>query len=230
MAVAADYALLTQQLYLANLWRPADYHGLAAVSSYLAASNAPTTLAGLQAAYASNSGVRDIVNNFSNSAESQGLYGTVTDVQYVGIVYQHLLNRDPDLAGLDFWATALQNKVVSRATVAAEIIAAASKAGGDGIDNATVANKLLFASYFATTMNTPERIAKYSGDAAAAQLRALEQTVGAASSEGTIQAMVDGYWNPPPIPVVTIAAETHLAVAHADGIELIGASTTSVLI
>lgn len=230
MANAADYTLLTQQLYLANLWRPADYYGLAAVSSYLAASNAPTTLAGLQAAYATNSGVRDIVNNFSNSAESLSLYGNVTDAQYVGIVYQHLLNRDPDLAGLDFWATALRDKVISRSTVAAEIVAAASKAGGDGIDGATVANKLLFASYFATTMNTPERIAKYHGDAAAAQLRALEQGVGAASSESAIQALVDGYWNPPPIPVVTMASETHLAVAHAEGIELIGANPASVLI
>jgi hypothetical protein len=230
MATAENYTLLSQQLYLANLWRPADYNGLKSLSTYLANANAPTNLTDLQASYNTNSGVRDVLNNFSGSAESAALYGNVNDAAFVTAAYQHLLNRDPLLAGLSFWTKALENKEVTRATVATQIVAAASKEGANAADKATVANKLLFSSLFTSTIDTPAEVAKYSGSAAAAQVRALEGAVGAATTETQIKTLVDNYWIPGPTPVVAIAAETHLAVANADGAELIGFNQATVLI
>ncbi|KQV85011.1 hypothetical protein ASD15_07715 [Massilia sp. Root351] len=229
MATAEDYTLLAQQLYLANLWRPADYNGLKSLSTYLANANAPTNLTDLQASYNTHSGVRDVLNNFSGSAESAALYGNVTDAVFVTAAYQHLLGRDPLLAGLTFWTDALKNHEVTRATVATQIIAAASKEGANAADKATIANKMLFSTYFTSVIDTPAEIAKYSGAAAAAQVRVLEGAVGATTAESVIKSLVDNYWNPVPTPVAAMAAETHLAVANADGAELIGINQSTVL-
>ena len=87
-----------------------------------------------------------------------------------------------------------------------------------------------FRGNWQTTIDTPAEVAKYSGSAAAAQVRALEGAVGAGTTETQIKTLVDNYWIPGPTPVVAIAAETHLAVANADGAELIGFNQATVLI
>lgn len=236
MATAADYTLLTQQLYLANLRRPADYHGLAAVSAYLANANAPTTLPELQQSYASNAAVRDLVNSMSGSVESANLYGrgsgsaNFSDAAYVNAVYTQLLNRNPELEGLTFWVVALKDKAITRAALAGEILSAAMKAGGNGVDGAVVANKLLFAQEFTASINTPERIAQFSGENAAIDARNLELTIRADMSGAAILSLVNEYWYPKPIFLGGSVAETQALVGHVDSIELIGAIPAALLV
>lgn len=209
-ATAADYTQLAQQIYQAYLWRPADYNGMVAVSGYLASIAAPTSLADLQAAYATNISVKNLLDNFSNSAESVTLNTGMGDALYVNTIYSHLLNRDADLAGLSFWVGALHDKVITRATVATQIIAAATKDGANAEDHATIVNKLAFSTYFTETNDdTPARLAKYAGDLAATTARILESAVTGTTTPEAIKAMVDQYWDPVPIPLVGISlAET----------------------
>lgn len=206
-AIPADYTQLVQQIYQAYLWRPADHNGLVAVTEYLTTINAPTSLTDLQAAYATNASVKGLLDNFSNSAESVALYTGVSDAAYVSSVYTQLLNRDADLAGLSFWADALRDKVITRATVATQILAAATKEGANAEDHATIVNKLAFSTYFTETNDdTPARLAKYAGDLAAASVRNLESAVAGTTTPEAIKAMVDQYWDPVPIPLVGISS------------------------
>ncbi|MYM35559.1 DUF4214 domain-containing protein [Duganella sp. FT94W] len=229
---AADYTQVAQELYLAYFGRPADRAGLINMTNALNNAGAPTTAQGIADAYLnkSNATVVAILNNFAASDESKALYGAPTDgnAKFIAAVYAQVLNRVPDLEGLDFWTNALDSGVLTRANAATQIIAAALKAGGDATDAATVANKVAVATNFTAAINTAEEVIGYSGDAAAAQARALLQGVNDSTDVGGYQATVDAVLNqiafPPVAPVVvtltngvdtklgTSAAETFVAV------------------
>src|SRR5262249_24894558 len=44
-----------------------------------------------------------IAEAFANSPDFHALYGSLTDEQFVTLVYRNLLSRDPDPAGLAHW-------------------------------------------------------------------------------------------------------------------------------
>lgn len=190
MATAADYVQVAQQIYVAYFGRPADLFGLDNMTKMLAASGAPTDIAGFKAAYGSNATVKSIIDNFGSSAESKALY-TGTDTAFVTAIYQNILNRDPDVPGLAFWVQAIENKTISRAEAATQILAAAVKVGGNAPDAAIVNNKVAVATNFTKAIDTAAEINGYSGDAAAAQARDMLHNVNGSTKPAEYQATVD---------------------------------------
>jgi hypothetical protein len=54
--------------------------------------------------------LHDVADNFVNSKEFQGLYGVAsTDAVFLASLYQNVLHRAPDQAGLDYWSGELQH-------------------------------------------------------------------------------------------------------------------------
>lgn len=81
------------RLYYANFLRNPDFEGLMFWLDRL------TTQA---------STLDDIANFFAGSAEFQQLYGTLTNEEFVQLVYQNVLGREADAGGLAFWTTELE--------------------------------------------------------------------------------------------------------------------------
>jgi hypothetical protein len=53
---------------------------------------------------------RNIAQSFTESAEFVETYGTeLTDAQFVELLYENVLDREPQQAGLDYWVNDLEN-------------------------------------------------------------------------------------------------------------------------
>lgn len=197
-AVAADYQTVSQQIYLAYFGRPADPSGLVNLEAQLLAAGAPTTIDALGAAYDSNLALRAIIDTFGASTESATLYASNNDAEFVIAVYRHVLGRDPLLAGLSYWATALQSGM-PRAKTALTITAAAlgNSTSQGQLDTAAIANKTLGATLF-TAATTQQA---YSTASAAARARDLLAAITASSTEEEIKRIISG-----DLPVVTPGA------------------------
>lgn len=176
MAVAADYTAVAEQLYIAYFGRPADHTGLATMTANLLNGGAPTSIGDFGAAYTTNPTVKAILDNFGNSTESATLY-TGTDSQFITAIYQNVLNRDPLIAGLDFWTNALATHQMTRAQAAVQIMAAAVKDGGDATDAATVGNKVTVATNFTAAIDTAAEVNAYVGKVAAQSARDMLHSV-----------------------------------------------------
>ncbi|MES2115232.1 MAG: DUF4214 domain-containing protein, partial [Pseudomonadota bacterium] len=182
---AADYASVVQQLYVSYFGRPADFYGLASFEAQLAALKAPTTFIALNKAAqdGTNPGLTALINSFSVSTESTNLYGSGTDTisisKFVNAVYNNVLNRDADTAGLAFWVDAITSGHLTKANAAAAITEGAlSNTTAQGvIDAKTVAEKVAVATDFTASLTTADDINGFSGDVAAATARALLQSV-----------------------------------------------------
>ncbi|WP_299414845.1 DUF4214 domain-containing protein [uncultured Sulfitobacter sp.] len=99
------------RLYEATLGRAPDLGGLKSWASTLA----------------NGASFETIVGGFVNSAEFQRVYGTLDDTGFVTLLYQNVLKRAPDSAGLDNWLISLEDglsreKVVSGFSQSAEFI------------------------------------------------------------------------------------------------------------
>lgn len=200
MAVA-DYYPLVQQLYVAYFGRPADKLGLENFATALSNNGAPTTAAGLSAQYnAGNGTVRALVDQFGTSAESNALY-TGDTLNFVNAIYQNLFNRSADVAGLTFWANAINTGALSRGNAALSIAAgAASNTSAQGvIDAAIVANKITVATHFTDAINTAPELLAYVGNAAAATARAMlaqvTNTTDTTTFQTTVEATLDSIVN-----------------------------------
>lgn len=167
---ASDYSTVVQQLYVSYFGRPADPIGLANLSSALDAASAPTNLAGLEAAYSTNSAVNNLINSFGSSAESTALYAGDT-LSFVSAIYANLFSRAPDFSGLLFWSNAIDSGAVSKGQAALDI-AAAGLMGGEN-DALVFTNKVTVASTFTSLIDTGFELVGYSGAQAAAQARSL---------------------------------------------------------
>lgn len=166
MAVAPDFL---NKAYLAYFGRPADYPGY---NYYLTRTEA------------------DVVNSFSNSAESLRLYGYNSGASFdpsslVDAIYQNLFNRVADAKGKSYWVEQIQGGFVPAAQAALYILGGAS-----GIDRQTVTAKLNAASAFYDGLNTVARQSGYGGDQAAQSARDWLSTFTFSSSIPT-QAQVD---------------------------------------
>jgi hypothetical protein len=175
---AADYNGVVQQLYVAYFGRPADPRGLDNFTKALDAVKAPVTMAGLTDAYRTNTTIKNLVDAFGTSAESQALY-TGDTLAFVNAIYTNVLNRAADLEGLLFWANAIDNGALTRGNAAASIMAGAqANTTTQGvIDAAVVANKTTVAANFTTNVDTAAELIAYTGNAAAASARAMLATV-----------------------------------------------------
>jgi hypothetical protein len=195
LMASADYATVAQDLYVAYFGRPADTLGLANFESQLDAAHAPTTAAGLSAAYSSNAAVKQIIDSFGNSAESASLYGTGTAAisVFVTAIYHNLFNRDPDFGGLVFWSTAISSGGLPMASAALNILAGAlANTTAQGVlDAQTITNKVAVAANFDTAINTVDELNAYNGDAAAATARAMLSLVDSSTNVIAFNATID---------------------------------------
>ncbi|PHV07845.1 hypothetical protein CSQ96_08110 [Janthinobacterium sp. BJB412] len=211
MAVASDYIKVAQQLYVAYFGRPADRNGLADMTKALAAAGAPTDIADFKAAYKANDTVHALLDNFGNSTESQLMYGTGSNEQFIAAIYMNVLNRKPLIGGLDFWTAALRDGTITRAEAAAQIMAAASKADSNPADLATTTNKVAVATTFTTNIDTADEVIGYAGPLGGTTARALLASVDGTTDMTTIQAQIDTALNTianPPVPAINVNLTT----------------------
>lgn len=190
---ASDYTNVLQRFYIAYFGRPADPSGLAFAAAALNASGAPITTQALLNAYGNNATVRSLVDGFGNSAESLVFFSGATTSQRVASIYLNILNREADTSGLFYWTNEIDSGRLSLSKVALAIMAAAEKDTlGDAV---TVARKLDVALRFTNSLNQPEEVAAYSGDAAAQVARSLLKQVDRFTDPATFQLNVDSTIN-----------------------------------
>jgi uncharacterized protein DUF4214 len=87
---------------------------------YFAYFNRVPDLAGFQywlAQYRAGMSLNDISQVFASSAEFQGTYGSLTNSQFVTLVYQNVLGRPPDATGLAYWTNQLDSGLMTRGQV-----------------------------------------------------------------------------------------------------------------
>lgn len=139
-----------QGVYVALFGRPADPTGLA---FFNAATN--------------NGGDLTKIGDLAATKEYKDRFDGQSNLQIVRSIYQSLFNRDPEPTGLNFFVDAL-----NKGTLNINNIAIAILDGAQGSDKTTVDNKIKSADLFTAAIDTPEEIAAYSGNAAAAAGRA----------------------------------------------------------
>ena len=168
--VAADYQATVQALYIAYFGRPADPMGLANFENALLAANAPTDVVGLGGAYPTNAQVKALVDSFESSAESQALYGNSDITSIVKAIYQNVLGRQPESAGLNFWVTAITSGQLTLGDAALSIMAGGlTNTTAQGLlDAQLINNRLAAASEFTSEIQAP---IQYQGAEAASEAR-----------------------------------------------------------
>lgn len=134
-----------QKAYLAYFGRPADPVGLA----YWTGKDVATMKAG-----------------FAASAEYTALYAGMSTTQMVAQVYQNLLGREAELAGLLYWAGEMS---AGRQTVTTLVDAIQTNALGN--DVTTINNRVTYATAFTAALDTTAEVIGYSGNTAAAAAR-----------------------------------------------------------
>ncbi|WP_028454696.1 beta strand repeat-containing protein [Chitinilyticum litopenaei] len=163
MASAASLANV-QKLYIAYYARPADALGLE-----------------YWAGQADANGVSSIVNAFASSEESKALFAGQTVAQQITSVYQNAFNRDPDLAGLNYYVAEV---AAGRLTVGQ--VAFAVLEGAQGADQAELDAKLAVADAFSTALNTVDGINGYTSNEDAVAARQFLDGVTAANKDAKL--------------------------------------------
>ncbi|GJE66800.1 hypothetical protein LNAOJCKE_4022 [Methylorubrum aminovorans] len=69
----------------------------------------PTGFEGWVNALSSGSSLADIASGFTNSIEFTSTYGSLTNSQFVTLLYNNVLNRPPEAAGLNAWVNLLES-------------------------------------------------------------------------------------------------------------------------
>jgi len=94
----------------------------------------------------------NIARSFFDQPETQSVYGALDASEIVTRVYDNVLNRAPDAAGLAYWTNELTTGKVSRSDLILAVINAAKSATGTQDDADTLANKTEVGVYFAVTL------------------------------------------------------------------------------
>ena len=158
MASSSTYSTVIEDLYAIYLNRQGDSSCLQNFEAALAAVNAPTTLAGLEAAYGTNAAVTAVVNGFGTSTEFTSLYsadlsGTNSTVamsasvagNFVNAVFEAELGRAPLQAGLNFWTHAITSGELNVADATLAIVTAAT---ANATDATAITNKIAVTEAF----------------------------------------------------------------------------------
>jgi hypothetical protein len=213
---ASDYQAVTQALYVAYFGRPADPSGLANFETALLNADAPTDVAGLSAAYATNPAVKSLIDSFGISAESAKLYGSGNSSSFVTAVFGNVLGRAPQAEGLAFWSGAIDAGTVSRGDAALAIMAGAlTNPSAQGLlDAQLIDNRLAVAANFTAAVSREDVGAAYSGASAAQSARAMLNAVTAgtdtAAYQSSVQTTITGLMasaNIAPDPVASLAQQ-----------------------
>lgn len=158
-----------QGIYIALFGRPADPLGL----NYF--NEATQNGADLTA-----------IGDLAATAEYQDRFDGMNNSQIVNAIYQSLFNRAPDMAGLEFFVSALNNGTISVNEIAINILD-----GAQGADKTVVDNKIAAANSFTASLNTGEEVVAYQGETAAAAGRAFLASISAESSSIPNQEQID---------------------------------------
>jgi hypothetical protein len=187
---STEYKTVVQQLYISYFGRPADTGGLGSFQNQLAALRGPTDIQGLDKAYHTSAAIKSLVDSFGGSAESSALYSG-DNTAFVTAIYKNILNRSPDSAGLAFWVGALNGGAATKANVSLSIMAGALiNASPQGqLDAALVNRKVTVGTNFTDALVIAP-VNGYSGDAAAAQARAMLTNVTASTDTTAFQANI----------------------------------------
>ncbi|WP_298804098.1 DUF4214 domain-containing protein [uncultured Rhizobium sp.] len=167
-----------QGIYVALFGRPADPAGLQYFNT------------------ATNNGANlNAIGDLAATAEYQDRFKGMDNAGIVTAIYQSLFGRNPELAGLTFFVDALNKGTININNVAINILD-----GAKGDDLATVNNKVTAANAFTAAIDTPDELAAYRGDAAAAQGRAFLSPItsdastvpSAAATDAAVEGVVKG--------------------------------------
>lgn len=186
-----SYNDVVQQLYVAYFGRPADSGALANFSGTLQAYGAPTGIQEFSGAYASRPEIQNLVDSFGMSTESQNLYSGNTEA-FVTAVFQNVLNRAPQAAGLAFWSNAIESGSLSRGNAALTIMAGAlanSSAQGQ-MDTTLIQKKIMVASNFTFALDMPAEVDAYRGRVAAAAARDMLVSVSGMTDTSTFTSII----------------------------------------
>jgi hypothetical protein len=181
---AAAYTTVLQQVYVAYFGRPADPAGMAYFAARFQDAGAPTTIQAVAGAYFTNPALRAQIDSFGTSQESRDLY-PCTNEHFIRAVYRNLLNRDADAGGLAYWAGQLTSGTLTRGNAAMSIMA-----GAQGTDITIILNKTAVATAFSNALDTPAKLAAYSGLTANAFVRNVIGSVGLTTNVADFQASV----------------------------------------
>lgn len=178
----ARYEDLVQRLYLGYFGRPADPAGLTFYTHAYHRANAPETVSGLYSSYANDPAVRELLDSFANSVESNELYykGSALSFGFIAAFYENLFSRQPDRAGLDFWNRALDKGLITPQHALLSIMA-----GAVGSDAELLNRKISLAKLFTSTLESSADPAIYAGQLPALMLRALLRSVPAMADQPT---------------------------------------------
>jgi len=93
-----------------------------------------------------------VAQSFFDQPETKAKYPEGTSyASFITTIYQNVLNRDPDQAGLNYWVGELDRKAFSRSQAIIAIINGAKAASGSPTDAAILANKKEVGLYFVTS-------------------------------------------------------------------------------
>ena len=98
-----------------------------------------------------------IANSFSTSPEFIANYSGLTPSQAVTKMYNNILNRPPESAGLTFWANSISSGQNTLATCVVAILNSCVAQGTATTDGALVANKTAVGEYFAITLASSDK-------------------------------------------------------------------------
>ena len=150
-------AAVLEKAYIAYYGRPADPAGLA---FWVDAVN-------------KTGSVTNMVNLFGNSDEYHNLYSHSSSTDVVTSLYQHLFNRAPEAAGLNFWASNLDAGKLTLANVAYELVN-----GAQSTDLTILNEKIAAATTFTAALDTQHEVDLYSNDLSALNARKWLSTIG----------------------------------------------------
>ncbi|NHZ94968.1 DUF4214 domain-containing protein [Massilia sp. CCM 8734] len=189
--VNVEYDEVVQALYVAYFGRAADAGGMRNFQEQLSRLDAPHDIVGINSAYGSNPALRQLIDSFGKSAESDALYPDGVGA-FVSAVYKNVLGRSADAEGLAFWSRAIDSGALSQANAALSIMAGAlENTSPQGLlDAKRIDNTLAVASDFTLALDRPTEIAGYAGKLAASMVRAMLATVNADSDLGPFQAVI----------------------------------------
>jgi hypothetical protein len=173
-----------QGVYIAIFGRPADPEGLAYWNEV---TGNGADLSGMIAAFSSSQEYRDRFEGQSNK-------------EIISSIYQSLFGREPEPEGLAFYAEALANGELPIEAIAVNILD-----GAQETDRVSIDNKEEVANRFTESLDTPEKIAGYTGETAAREAAEFlseitddPETVPTDDDiDQAIEEVNDGDYNPP---------------------------------
>ena len=123
------------------------------------------------------------IGDLASTQEYKDRFANKSSTEIITSIYQSLFNRNPEQAGLDFFVKALADGTFNINNIAIAILD-----GATGSDKTLVDKKIAAADLYTAALDTPDEIASYQGNAAAAQGITYLEAVTAASATPTAAA------------------------------------------